>query len=187
MKNLLIIIATILTFTTQAQDIEMFGFINQYRAAHGKKALVISDKLTSIATACNENNSSNDTLIHTKLTKTVSTGEICTMSKSLPITRETKEIFIKFIKANFNLVYVEPTTNEEVIKYAKLLSIYNFDQSPAHKKLLLSDVTNLGFNVICQNIKKGAPATRTIAGKTYTFKNLTESFKFDCFVTIDFN
>jgi hypothetical protein len=187
MKNLIIILITFLGFTAQAQDTEMLCFINQYRAAHGKKPLVISDKLTVIATTCNENNSANDTLIHTKLGNTVSTGEICTMSKSLPFTRESKETFVKFIKVNFNLVYAEPRTNEEVIKYAKLLSIYNFDQSPAHKKILLSNVTNVGFNVICKNIVKGEPATKTIGGKTYTFKNLTESYKFDCFVTIDFS
>lgn len=187
MKNILIIITTILTFTATAQDTEMLGFINQYRVSHSKKALVISEKLTKISITCNENNLSKDTLIHTNLIKSIAISEICTMSKSLPFTRETKEIFIKFIKTNFNLIYIEPTTNDEVIRYSKLLSIYNFDKSPPHKKELLSNVTNVGFSVICQNIEKDKLSIVFIAGKTYNFKKLTESYKFNCFVTIDFN
>lgn len=187
MKKLLIIIALVLSFTASAQDIEILGFINQYRMSHGKKTLVISEKLTEIATICNQNNVNKDTLIHTNLRKSLSTGEICTMVKSLPFTKECKENFIKFIKTNFNIIYTEPITNIDIIRYAKLLSMYSFDQSPPHKRVLLSNVTNVGFSAICQNIEKGVAVTKTIAGKTYTFKKIIESYKFDCFVTIDFN
>lgn len=187
MKNFFIIIAIILSFSVSAQDIEMFSFINQYRIIHNKKKLVISEKLTQIAIICNDNNATKDTLIHTKLSKSIATGEICTMVKSLPITKEIKEKFIKFIKYNFNLNYFEATNNAEIITYAKLLSIYSFDQSPHHKKILLSNIKNVGFNVICNNIEKSPSITKTISGKTYTFKKLIEYYKFYCFVTIDFN
>ena len=122
MKNIIILFFLSLSVSVLSQDTEMLGYINQYRSVHGKSNLMISKTLTNLA----ENQLSiivlQNKLSHTKMDTGV-VSEICNMGTSLPTTLDVESKFINFLKVNFNIVYVEPKNDVEVVKYVKLYII----------------------------------------------------------------
>ena len=188
MKNLIAVILILVSSVTFGQDTAMLGFINQYRTAHGKGVVKVSTKLTDIAITCNKANIDKDTLVHTKIVNTSATGEIINKGKRLPASPAEKAEFGKFIKSFFGLAYVEPTTEAEVITYAKLYILYMYDQSSGHKAILLGNFTNVGFDTMIKDIKQHAkPNSIVIAGKVYEHKNVLNYYHVTFYSTIDFN
>lgn len=188
MKNLLTLIFISISTLLFGQDSEMLGFINQYRMAHGKTIVSVKDKLTDISINCNNLNATNDTLIHTKISNTIVDGEIITKGDALPASVDAKINFGLFLKDIFKIEYVEPKTNVEVITYTKLYIIYMYNQSKAHKAILLGEYSNVGFNTIIKDIKKhNKPKPIVVSGKTYTHKNYLEYYEVKFYSAVDFN
>ena len=144
------IITAILLFLSVSiifgQDTEMFNFINLYRKHNGKKELKLSTDLSKISVEQNNKIITEDSLSHSH-----KTSEIAVMGKNLPSTVESKLDFYLFIES-LGIKYVEPKTEEEAIKNAKLYCLFLFDKSPKHKNILLGDYTNVGFDIVIKDV-----------------------------------
>jgi hypothetical protein len=180
MKKLLIFIV-LLSNTLFAQDIEMFNYINIYRKHFGKKSLVISKDLTNISIEQNKIIITEDSLSHSHIA-----SEIAVMGEHLPSTNQTTLGFSIFVKSVMGIIYEEPKTEDDVVKYVKLYSLYLFDKSPNHKKILLGDYTNIGFDIIIDNIKYKSNKV-VVNGKTFEFKNIKSHYLVDFYCVADFN
>jgi len=180
MKKLIIFIVLI-SNTLFGQDTEMFNYINIYRKHFGKKCLVISKDLTKIAIEQNKIIISDDSLSHSH-----KASEIAVMGESLPSSLNINLDFVIFVKSVMGITYEEPKTEDDVIKYVKLYSLYLFDKSPNHKKILLGDYTNIGFDIIIDNIKYKSNKV-VVNGKTFEFKNIKSHYLVDFYCVADFN
>lgn len=169
------------------QDNEMLNYINIYRNFHGKSSLILSEKLIKTSETQNNIIKTNDSLIHTPVNNNIISGEIITKNNKLPSSKEEKNKFIFFLKQVFNINYSEPTTEKEIINYVRLYIIFMYDQSKQHKRILLGDYNNIGFNTIIENIKiNSSVKTITIQSKAYSFNNI-KKFNVDFYSVIDFN
>ena len=178
MKNL-ILVFLIFTLTASAQDTEMLGFINQYRIANGKKALVMSKDLNTIAKNQIQVIKNKDSNSHSGLA-----NEVVTMGHTLPNTLDEKNSFICFLDSVFNMEYVEPKTYDEVSTLTKLYMLFMFNNSPKHKAILLGDYKLVGFETIIKDIKY-KPNTITIGDKVIKFLNLISHYEVKFYCVID--
>lgn len=175
---LIFLTATINVF---AQNTEMINYINQYRVANGKKTLLISKKLTEIAENQNSINIKQDSINHSHIV-----SEVATMGHSLPTTNIEKDKFVRFLKNNFNITYLEPKTNEDVVKYVKLYIIFLFDSSTKHKSILLGNYKSIGVSIDIKDIEHKTNTIK-IGSKTFVFENMISHYKVNFYTTIDFN
>lgn len=180
MKNLIIVLFITLSTSIFAQDIEMIGFINQYRSFNGKSALVWSCDLAKISKAQTAVIIKQDSLSHSHITT-----EIATMGTSLPSTNDEKTKFVVFLKSVFDIDYIEPKTDTDVVKYVKLYAIYMFDQSPKHKAILLGDYKSIGFDVVTSDIKFKSNVIK-IGDKTIEYKNFVSHYEVNFYVVMNF-
>jgi hypothetical protein len=111
--------------------------------------------------------------------------EIATMGTTLPATQDSKDKFAEFLKSTFNIDYVDPKNDSDVIKMVKLYVIYMFDKSPKHKAILLGEYKYVGFDLVIKDIKH-KPNTLTINGKTIVFKNFSDYYKVMFYSVFDF-
>jgi hypothetical protein len=180
MKKLLIFIV-ILSNTLFAQDIEMFNYINIYRKHFGKKSLVISKDLTNISIEQNKIIITEDSLSHSHIA-----SEIAVIGEHLPSTNQITLEFSNFVESVMGMKYEEPKTEENVIKYVKLYSLYLFDKSPNHKSILLGNHTNIGFDIVIDNVKQKSNEV-VLNGKVVKFKNIKSNYLVDFYCVADFN
>ena len=180
MKKLLIFIA-LLSNTLFAQDTEMFNYINIYRKHCGKKPFVISKDLTKTAIEQNKIIITEDSLSHSH-----KASEIAVMGEHLPSTVDTKLDFIVFVESFMGMTYEEPKTEDNVVKYVKLYCLYLFDKSPKHKSILLGDFTNIGFDIVINNIKFKSNEV-VVNGQVVKFKNIKSHYLVDFYCVADFN
>lgn len=180
MKKLLIFIA-LLSNTLFAQDIEMFNYINIYRKHYGKKSLVISKDLTNISIEQNKIIITEDSLSHSH-----KASEIAVMGEHLPSTNQITLEFSNFVESVMGMKYEEPKTEENVIKYVKLYSLFLFNKSPKHKSILLGDYVNVGFDIIMNNIKFKSNEF-ILNGQVVKFKNVKSHYLVDFYCVADFN
>lgn len=180
MKKLVIFIA-LLSNTLFAQDTEMFNYINIYRKKCGEKSLVISKDLTKIAIEQNKIIITEDSLSHSH-----KASEIAVMGKHLPSTVDTKLDFIVFVESFMDMTYEEPKTEDNAVKYVKLYCIYLFDKSPKHKSILLGDYTNIGFDIVINNVKFKSNEF-VVNGQVVKFKNIKSHYLVDFYCVADFN
>lgn len=147
MKYILVIFLSFATFNLYSQDIEFMHYLNVYRKHNEKESFKWSHSLGKIASDQNKINEKQDSLSHSN-----KASEIAVMGNSLPSCKETKVDFIKFMKEELNLKYVEPKTNNEVAKLVKIYAIYKFHNSPKHKKILLGNYKLIGFDFVIKDI-----------------------------------
>lgn len=180
MKRLLTITFVILSLSASAQDIELMSIINAYRIHNNKPVLYWSKDMADIAVDQTKFIILRDSLTHSHLAP-----EIATMGTTLPATQENKNKFAEFLKSTFNIEYVEPTNDSDVVKMVKLYVIYMFDKSPKHKAILLGDYKYVGFDLEIKNIKH-KPNTVTIGGKTIILKKFADYYEVKFYSVIDF-
>jgi uncharacterized protein YkwD len=180
MKRLLTFTLLILSLTALAQDIELMNNINTYRAYNNKPVLSWSKDAADIAKGQTSVIISQDSLSHSHLAP-----EIATMGTTLPATQDSKDKFAEFLKSTFNIDYVDPKNDSDVIKMVKLYVIYMFDKSPKHKAILLGEYKYVGFDLVIKDIKH-KPNTLTINGKTIVFKNFSDYYKVMFYSVFDF-
>jgi len=180
MKNLIIVLFITISTSIFAQDIEMLGFINQYRSFNGKSALVWSCDLAKISKTQTAVIIKQDSLSHSHVTT-----EIATMGHSLPSTNNEKTNFITFLKNVFGVDYLESKNDTDVVKYVKLYSIYMFDQSPKHKAILLGNYKSIGFDIVISDIKFKSNIIK-IGDKSVEYKNFVNHYKVNFYVVMNF-
>jgi hypothetical protein len=181
MKVLLYIICFLSLSNVFGQDTEMLGYINQYRKQLGKTSLVLSSDLTKISVEQTNKIITDDSLSHSH-----KTSEIATLGEHLPSTVDSKLEFFVFVESVMGMEYEEPKTETEVVKYVKLYCLYMFDKSPKHKKILLGDYKNVGFETVIKNITFKSNEV-VINGKTVTFKNIKSHYLVDFYCVINFD
>lgn len=179
MKKIVIIIFLATSTNILAQDIEMFDFVNKYRVANGKNTLTVTKELTKIAV-----NQTNTIIYQDSITHSHLINEIATMGHSLPTTAATRDKFINFLLVNFNIVYVEPKIESEVVKYTKLYVIYLFDKSPVHKTILLGDYKTIGLDVVIKDIKHKTNVI-IIGGKKFEYNNMINHYDVNFYSVIN--
>ena len=173
---------TLLSASCFSQDMEMLDLINQYRAKNNVGKFIYNKELSSISKRQLNLIKEKDSVYHTddeSLQKKYS-GEIALFSPHIFKDKNQKEIFIKFIKQNFNFDYKEPKNETEVILLIKMLIIYDFNSSPKHKALLLNkSYRYIGFYYDISNITK----------EDYMIKDHKNiyfpRFNFDCFCVMN--
>lgn len=180
MKNLIIALFITVSTSIYAQDTEMLGFINQYRIFNSKSALVWSCDLAKVSKTQTAIIIKQDSLSHSHVTT-----EIATMGSSLPSTNDEKIRFIGFLKSVFDIDYIEPENDTDVVKYVKLYAIYMFDQSPKHKVILLGDYKSIGFDIITTDIKFKSNVIK-IGDKTIEYKNFVSHYEVKFYVVMNF-
>lgn len=179
MKKLLFIFAFITT-TVFAQDAEMFNYINLYRKHNGKKEVKLSETLTTISVEQNKKIISEDSLSHSH-----KASEIAVMGENLPSTMAIKTEFYLFVES-LGLKYVDPKTDEEAITSTKLYCLFLFDKSPKHKDILLGDYTNIGFDIVINNIKF-KPNEMVVNGQVVKFNKIKSHYMVDFYCVANFN
>jgi len=179
MKNLLLIFVLVTT-SVFGQDVEMFNFINLYRKQNGKKELKLSESLSTISVEQNKKIVADDTLSHSH-----KTSEIAVMGKNLPSTMETKTNFFMFVES-LGITYKEPRTDEEAVKYTKLYCLFLFNESPKHKDILLGDYTNIGFDLIIENVKFKSNEV-VVNGQVVKFNKIKSHYTVDFYFVTNFN
>ncbi len=180
MKKLLIIIG-LLSNSLFAQDIEMLKYISIYRKHFNKKSLVFSKDLSKISIEQTQKIIADDSLSHSH-----KASEIAVMGKNLPSTADSKLNFMIFVEKIMGIKYEEPKTDEDAIKHVKLYCLYLFDKSPEHKNILLGDYTNVGFEIITNNIKYKSNEF-IVNGQVVKFKNIKSHYVVEFYFVANFN
>ena len=180
MKRLLTFALLILSLASSAQDIELMNLINAYRIHNHKPILYWSKDAADIAVNQTKLIILQDSLSHSHLAP-----EIATMGTTLPATQDSKNKFAEFLKSTFDINYVEPNNDSDVIKMVKLYVVYMFDNSPKHKAILLGEYKYIGFDLVIKDIKH-KPNTITINGKTITLKKFADYYEVKFYSVFDF-
>lgn len=180
MKTILVIFYILSVTRLFGQDIEMLDYINHYRKHNGKTELKLSKELSSISVEQNKKIMTEDSLSHSH-----KSSEIVTMGKNLPSTDESKNAFMSFVKS-IGLKYVEPTTNDEAIKYFKLYCLFLFDKSPKHKEILLGNYANVGLDFVVNNISYKSNEI-VVNGKTVKFNKIKSHYIGKFYCVVNFN
>lgn len=180
MKRLFTFVLLILSLASSAQDIKLMNLINAYRIHNHKPILYWSKDAADIAVNQTKLIILQDSLSHSHLAP-----EIATMGTTLPATQDSKNKFAEFLKSTFDINYVEPNNDSDVIKMVKLYVVYMFDNSPKHKAILLGEYKYIGFDLVIKDIKH-KPNTLTINGKTILFKNFFDYYKVKFYSVFDF-
>jgi hypothetical protein len=84
----------------------------------------------------------------------------------------------------FNIQYVEPKNDSEVITIVKLYVIYMFDNSPKHKAILLGDYKYVGIDLAIKDIKHKSNSIM-INGKKIVLKNFADYYEVKFYSVLD--
>ena len=180
MKTTLTIFYLFISFLTFAQDKEMLEYVNLYRKTNKKTELKLSNSLTNISVEQNKKIIIDDSLSHSH-----KSSEIVVMGKNLPSTVETKMEFYIFVES-MGIKYMEPKTDAEAIKYTKLYCLFLFDKSPNHKNILLGDYTNVGLDIVIENVKYKSNEV-VVNGQVVKFNKIKSHYTVDFYCVVNFN
>ena len=180
MKIIITILFLFSFIYSEAQDRELFKYINDYRLANDLKELVWSNDMLTIAGKVCGAISDTDSLQHSG----TNTYEVALMGNSLPNTPEDKTKFNNFTKLYFNIEYnnIEGLTHEELVTFNKMFMLYLWSVSDIHRKIILDKRVKTGA---CDSQIKGAfiyiDNCIEIQGKPYYFNKIIPHY------TIDYN